>query len=97
MYRRVRQSCYAFGMATSKNSSSLFPELEEGDGKRSSISGKAFDAGSSTAALATAPLAERMRPRTLDEFVGQEHLLAEGKILRRLIEEDRLTSLVFWG
>ncbi|MGE0129583.1 MAG: replication-associated recombination protein A [Blastocatellales bacterium] len=38
-----------------------------------------------------------MRPRTLDEFVGQDHLLASGRILRRLIEEDRLTSLVFWG
>ncbi len=38
-----------------------------------------------------------MRPRTLDEFVGQAHLLAAGKMLRRLIEEDRLTSLVFWG
>ena len=38
-----------------------------------------------------------MRPRTLDEFVGQDHLLAPGRILRRLIEEDRLTSLVFWG
>ncbi|MEO6727192.1 MAG: replication-associated recombination protein A [Blastocatellia bacterium] len=38
-----------------------------------------------------------MRPRTLDEFAGQEHLLAPGKLLRRLIEEDRLTSLVFWG
>lgn len=44
-----------------------------------------------------APLAERMRPRTLDEFVGQEHLLAEGKLLRRLIAEDKLTSLIFWG
>lgn len=49
------------------------------------------------APLAAAPLAERMRPRTLDEFAGQDHLLAEGRILRRLIEEDRLTSLVFWG
>ncbi|MGH9755226.1 MAG: replication-associated recombination protein A [Blastocatellia bacterium] len=38
-----------------------------------------------------------MRPRKLDEFVGQDHLLAEGRILRRLIEEDCLTSLVFWG
>lgn len=38
-----------------------------------------------------------MRPRTLDEFVGQQHLLATGKLLRRLIEEDRLTSAVFWG
>ena len=44
-----------------------------------------------------APLAERMRPRTLDEFVGQEHILGEGKLLRRLIAEDKLTSLVFWG
>jgi putative ATPase len=44
-----------------------------------------------------APLAERMRPRTLGEFIGQEHLLAPGRMLRRLIEEDRLTSLIFWG
>ncbi|MFN0086750.1 MAG: replication-associated recombination protein A [Blastocatellia bacterium] len=47
--------------------------------------------------LRGAPLAERMRPRALEEFVGQDHLLAAGKMLRRLIEEDRLTSLVFWG
>jgi putative ATPase len=38
-----------------------------------------------------------MRPRTLDEFVGQEHLVGPGRTLRRLIEEDRLTSLVLWG
>ncbi len=44
-----------------------------------------------------APLAERMRPQTLDEFMGQEHLLGEGKLLRRLIETDQLTSLIFWG
>ena len=44
-----------------------------------------------------APLAERMRPRTVQEFIGQEHILAEGKLLRRLIEEDKLTSLIFWG
>jgi putative ATPase len=43
------------------------------------------------------PLAERMRPRTLEEFIGQEHLLGPGKLLRRLIEEDCLTSLVLWG
>ncbi len=46
---------------------------------------------------ATAPLAERMRPRTVDEFVGQEHILGAGKLLRRLIAEDTLTSLIFWG
>lgn len=43
------------------------------------------------------PLPERLRPRTLDEFVGQEKLIGKGKILRRAIEEDRVPSLVFWG
>ena len=44
-----------------------------------------------------APLAERMRPRTISEYLGQDHILGEGKLLRRLIETDRLTSLIFWG
>lgn len=45
-----------------------------------------------------APLAARMRPRTLDEYVGQEHIVGEGRLLRRAIEADRLfSSLVFWG
>ena len=44
-----------------------------------------------------APLAERMRPRTLDEFVGQEHLLGPGKPLRLAIEKDDSTSMIFWG
>lgn len=45
-----------------------------------------------------APLAARMRPRTLEEFVGQEHILGEGRLLRRAIETDRLfSSLIFWG
>jgi putative ATPase len=43
------------------------------------------------------PLADRMRPRSLDEFAGQGHLLAPGKPLRRAIEEDRLHSMLFWG
>ena len=43
------------------------------------------------------PLAARMRPRDLTEFVGQQHLLGPGKILRRLIEEDRISSMIFWG
>ncbi|HTV08423.1 MAG TPA: replication-associated recombination protein A [Candidatus Aquilonibacter sp.] len=46
---------------------------------------------------ATAPLAERMRPRTLDEFVGQQHLLGPGKPLRLQIERDDAASLIFWG
>ncbi len=43
------------------------------------------------------PLAARMRPRTLDEVAGQRHILAEGKLLRRAIESDRFTSLIFYG
>ncbi len=43
------------------------------------------------------PLAARLRPRTLEEFVGQSHLLGQGKVLRRLIEGDRVSSMIFWG
>jgi putative ATPase len=56
-----------------------------------------FDTKPAAEQLKEAPLAERMRPQTLDEFVGQEHLLGEGKLLRRLIETDQLTSLILWG
>ncbi len=45
-----------------------------------------------------APLAERMRPRTMDEFVGQEHITAPGRLLRRAIEADRLfSSILLYG
>ena len=43
------------------------------------------------------PLPARLRPKTLDEFCGQKHLLGEGKVLRRLIEGDMVTSMIFWG
>jgi len=43
------------------------------------------------------PLAERMRPRSLDRFYGQEHIIGEGKILSQLIKADRLVSIIFWG
>ena len=56
-----------------------------------------FDTKAAADTLREAPLAERMRPRTLDEFVGQEHLLGQGKLLRQLIETDQITSLIFWG
>lgn len=46
---------------------------------------------------ADTPLADRMRARTLDEFIGQAHLVGEGKLLRRAIEADRLTSCIFYG
>ena len=44
-----------------------------------------------------APLAARMRPRTLDEFVGQEQILGQGTLLRKAIENDQLRSVIFWG
>lgn len=43
------------------------------------------------------PLASRLRPESLDGFVGQRHLLGEGKVLRRIIEEDNVSSMIFWG
>jgi putative ATPase len=43
------------------------------------------------------PLADRMRPRSLDEFAGQEKLIAPGRALRKMIEQDRLQSIIFWG
>ncbi len=46
---------------------------------------------------AGAPLAMRMRPRSLDEFVGQEHFMGKGKLLRRMLDADRLTSVIFYG
>lgn len=46
---------------------------------------------------ADAPLADRMRPRTLEEFIGQGHLLGQGRLLRRAIEADRMTSSIFFG
>src|SRR5687767_7389572 len=49
------------------------------------------------ATVNTAPLAERMRPRTFDELVGQEDLLAPGKPLREAIERDLLQSIILWG
>ena len=60
---------------------SLFPAIPSGDNSRDR----------------TRPLADRMRPRTLDEFVGQEHLVAPGKPLRIQLERDDIGSLIFWG
>ena len=64
-------------------SSRLFPEMPESD---------------SATSMTRAPLPDRMRPQTLDEFVGQEHLVGEGRVLRRLIEAGGLLpSLILWG
>jgi putative ATPase len=48
-------------------------------------------------AHASAPLAARMRPRTLDDYVGQQHILAEGKLLRRAVQADRFSSIILYG
>ena len=45
----------------------------------------------------TVPLASRLRPEGLEDFVGQEHLLGKGKMLRQLIERDQVSSMIFWG
>ena len=56
-----------------------------------------FDASEKARSERDAPLAARMRPRTLDEFLGQEHILGEGRLLRRAIQADQLSSLLFYG
>jgi putative ATPase len=56
-----------------------------------------FDKQGAEEQLHGAPLATRMRPNNLDQFVGQEHLLAKGRVLRRAIEADRIPSMIFWG
>ena len=48
-------------------------------------------------ASTSAPLAERVRPQRVEDFVGQPHLLGEGKPIRVMIEQDELASMIFWG
>ncbi len=47
--------------------------------------------------MSYAPLAERMRPKNLDECIGQEHLIGKGKVLRNMVENGQLNSMIFWG
>jgi putative ATPase len=56
-----------------------------------------FDTNSEEVLRHSAPLADRMRPRTLDEYIGQEHIIGEGCLLRRAIQIDRLSSVIFYG
>lgn len=50
-----------------------------------------------TASMTGGPLADRLRPAALEEYVGQRHLLGPGKILRQLLERDQIPSMIFWG
>ena len=43
------------------------------------------------------PLAERMRPQTLDDYVGQRHLVGEGSVMRKMIDSGNISSVIFWG
>ena len=43
------------------------------------------------------PLAERLRPKTLDEYIGQEHLVGKGAVLRRMIDSGEISSFILWG
>ncbi len=56
-----------------------------------------FSAAAEDRLRGQAPLAARLRPHTIDDVVGQDHLVGPGKALRRLVEQDRLTSAIFWG
>ena len=74
----------------------LFPELEPGGGNARRGQTRLPDPRTEEPPP-DAPLADRMRPRTLDELEGQEKAVGEGTALRRAIEEDSLRSLIFWG
>ncbi|MGB2982181.1 MAG: replication-associated recombination protein A [Candidatus Zixiibacteriota bacterium] len=56
-----------------------------------------FEKGKKQKGMKETPLADRMRPETLEEFVGQKHILGKGSVLRRAIEEDKMQSAIFWG
>ena len=56
-----------------------------------------FDQANAERMARNAPLAARMRPRTLAEYIGQEHIVGPGRLLRRAIEADQLGSLIFYG
>ena len=56
-----------------------------------------FEKGKKGKNVRRTPLADRMRPETLDEFVGQRHILEKGSVLRKAIEEDKVQSVIFWG
>jgi putative ATPase len=74
------------------------PVGEQGrEASQAALFREALAGGSEAPLPLDAPLALRMRPRTLADFVGQEHLVGPGKALRRAIEEDRLASMVLWG
>lgn len=78
---------------------SLFGSDDGGSSARNKkgTASSALSSGQDATPTGSEPLAARMRPRTLDEVVGQEHMLGPGKLLRRIIESDKVTSMILWG
>ncbi|MBW1995521.1 MAG: AAA family ATPase, partial [Deltaproteobacteria bacterium] len=60
-------------------------------------SGNIFEHAAQSVAAASMPLAERMRPQSLDDFVGQSKVVGEGKLIRHAIEKDQIFSMILWG
>ena len=56
-----------------------------------------FEYGSKKTTEASRPLADRMRPEKLEEFLGQRHVVGDGKLIREVIENDRIFSMILWG
>ena len=75
---------------------SLFDQTQGFNGIQE-MNGVQAEGESSAGVDYTQPLANRLRPKSLDDFVGQEHLLGKGKMLRQLIERDQISSMIFWG
>lgn len=67
------------------------------NGMQEDSTGRTSAGGESVEIIRGIPLAERLRPQSLEEFAGQTHLIGEGGMLRRLIESDHLSSMIFWG
>lgn len=67
------------------------------NGREGDSTGRMSAGGESVEIIRGIPLAERLRPQSLEEFAGQTHLIGEGGMLRRLIESDHLSSMIFWG
>jgi putative ATPase len=92
----VRSSWYARAMGEIWREGSLFPE-ETGEERSEGASYRPATERSAKPAVQGSPLAERMRPQNLEEFIGQKHLLAPDRLLGRLIREDSFPSVIFWG
>lgn len=75
----------------------MSPPRSGAAGPRSSAPHPLFGPAAAGAGTSAEPLASRMRPRTLDEFIGQEHIVGQGRLLRRAIQKDQLSSVIFAG